>query len=33
MDPVPAYLSADWALSQFGRQRKAARRNCQRFVH
>jgi len=32
IDPVPAYLSVDWVLSQFGRQRAAAQRKYQRFV-
>jgi hypothetical protein len=32
MDSVPAYLSVDWVLSQFGRQRPAAQRKYQRFV-
>jgi len=32
MAPVPAYLSVDWVLSQFGRQRAAAQRKYQRFV-
>jgi putative transposase len=32
IDPVPAYLSIDWVLSQFGRQRAAAQRKYQRFV-
>jgi REP element-mobilizing transposase RayT len=32
MTPVPAYLSVDWVLSQFGRQRATAQRKYQRFV-
>jgi REP element-mobilizing transposase RayT len=32
LDPVPAYLSVDWVLSQFGRQRAAAQRKYRSFV-
>ncbi len=32
IDPVPAYLTADWVLAQFGRSRSAAQLGYRRFV-